>query len=82
MTDDERKIIMNLADTIIGEVKRMRVTNDLNELDTMTEHAKHNIFRLSHLIYITKFKLSNEYIYCDTDSIKTTKKEDKNKCGV
>lgn len=56
MTENERKIIMNLADTIEGEINRMCVTKELTELDTMYLHAKINLDRLSKMIYDNRFK--------------------------
>ena len=40
MTENERKTMMILADTITGEINRMCVTNELSEFDTMYGHAK------------------------------------------
>lgn len=40
MNEQERKVMMNLADTINGEINRMCVTKDLSEFDTMYGHAK------------------------------------------
>ena len=48
--------IMNLADTISGEINRMCVTRDLAEFDTMYGHAKKNIEKLSKLIYDARFR--------------------------
>lgn len=48
MTELERKKIMNLADTIQGEINRMCVTKELAELDTMYGHANYRPRR--HLI--------------------------------
>lgn len=55
MTEQENKEIMNLADTIKGEVNRMCVTNDLEELDSMMQHARNNIEKLGVMIYRAKF---------------------------
>ena len=55
MTENERKQIMNLTDTIIGEINRMCVTKELVELNSMYLHAKINIERLSGLIYNARF---------------------------
>lgn len=57
MTDRERKEIMNLADTIKGEVNRMCVTDELTELDSMHLHAKNNINKLAKMIYDYRFSL-------------------------
>jgi hypothetical protein len=56
MTENERKTMMILADTIQGEINRMCVTKDLTEFDTMYGHAKKNIDKLSRLIYDARFK--------------------------
>ena len=55
MTEQENKEIMNLADTIKGEVIRMCVTEELEELDTMMQHARINIEKLGVMIYRAKF---------------------------
>ena len=47
MNEQERKVMMNLADTIKGEINRMCVTYELTELDSMHLHAKNNINRLA-----------------------------------
>ena len=57
MTENERKSMMILADTIEGEVNRMCVTNELNELDTMYSHANTNLDKLLSMIYEVKFKV-------------------------
>lgn len=57
MTEFERQKIMNLADTIQGEINRMCVTDELNELDTMHKHAKENINKLAKMIYDYRFSL-------------------------
>lgn len=77
MTEDERKNIINLADTIQGEINRMCVTNDKQEFIIMSECAYHNIFKLIHLINITRFKMTSD----DIVQNRFNKKEDKNKCG-
>ena len=56
MTEQERKVMMNLADTIQGEINRMCVTKDLAEFDSMYGHAKKNIDKLSKLIYDARFQ--------------------------
>lgn len=48
--------IINLADTIEGEINRMCVTTDMNELCTMYDYAKKNLLELLFMIYDTKFK--------------------------
>lgn len=56
MTENERKTMMNLADTIQGEINRMCVTKELTEFDTMYGHAKRNFDKLSKMIYDVRFK--------------------------
>lgn len=51
MTEQERKIMFEIADTIQGEINRMCVTKDLAELDTMALHAKKNIEKLQDMRY-------------------------------
>ena len=51
MTEQERKIMFNLTDTIQGEINRMCVTKDLAELDTMALHARENIKKLQDMRY-------------------------------
>lgn len=60
MTENERKTIMILADTIEGEVNRMCVTNELNELDIMYYHATINLGKLLNMIYEVKFKVERK----------------------
>ena len=60
MTENERKTIMILADTIQGEINRMCVTKDLSEFDTMYGHAKKNLEKLSKVIYDSRFKAESE----------------------
>lgn len=60
MRERERKIILNLADTIQGEINRMCVTKDLTEFDTMYSHAGANLFKLAKLIYLYNFKASDQ----------------------
>lgn len=48
--------IINLADTIQGEINRMCVTNDMKELNSMYAHARTNLLELLFMIYDTKFK--------------------------
>lgn len=60
MTENQQKEILNLSDTIKGEINRMCVTNDLSEMDDMFFHAKQNISRLNMLLYTTKFNSLKE----------------------
>lgn len=64
MTDNERISILNLADTINGEINRMCVTKELTEFDTMYAHAKKNLDNLAKMIYDARFAIpviDNEY---------------------
>ena len=56
MTELERKKMMNLADTIEGEINRMCVTDDLAELDSMALHAWKNIEKLKKLRFEGDFR--------------------------
>ena len=56
MTENERKTMETLADTIKGEINRMCVTKELSEFDTMYVHAKKNLDKLSKMIYDARFK--------------------------
>ena len=60
MTENERKSMMILADTIEGEINRMCVTDKLSEFDTMYGHAKKNLDKLSKMIYDGRFKAESE----------------------
>lgn len=60
MTENERKSMMLLADTINGEINRMCVTNELTELDTMYRHARNNLDSLLSMIYDARFKVESE----------------------
>ena len=51
MNEQERKVMMNLAETIKGEINRMCVTKELSEFDTMYGHAKRNLDKLSKMRY-------------------------------
>lgn len=55
MTENERKTMMILVDTIQGEINRMCVTKELSEFDTMYGHAKKNLEKLSKMIYDARF---------------------------
>ena len=55
MTEQQRKEMMILADTIQGEINRMCVTKELSEFDTMYGHAKRNLEKLSKMIYDARF---------------------------
>ena len=60
MTENERKTIMELADTIKGEINRMCVTKELAEFDIMYGHAKTNLDKLSKMIYDARFEVKPE----------------------
>lgn len=51
MTEQTRKIMMNMADTIQGEINRMCVTKDITELDIMASCARKNIEKLQKIRY-------------------------------
>ena len=55
MTEQQRKEMMILADTIKGEINRMCVTEELSEFDTMYGHANRNLDKLCNMIYGAKF---------------------------
>ena len=56
MTENERKTVMVLADTIQGEINRMCVTEKLSEFDTMYAHARINFDKLAKMIYDARFR--------------------------
>ena len=60
MTENERKSMIILADTIQGEINRMCVTKELSEFDTMYGHAKRNLDKLSKMIYDARFVAESE----------------------
>ena len=60
MSENERKTMMILADTIEGEINRMCTTKELAEFDTMYGHAKRNLDKLSRMIYDGRFKTESE----------------------
>ena len=60
MTENERKTMMILADTIKGEINRMCVTKELAEFDVMYGHAKKNLDKLSKMIYDGRFRSESE----------------------
>lgn len=51
MTEQERKRMFILVDTIQGEINRMCVTEDFEELDNMATCARKNIERLQDMRY-------------------------------
>jgi hypothetical protein len=60
MTENERKSMMMLADTIQGEINRMCVTDELSELYTMHKYAKVTLDRLLDMIYKGRFIKTEE----------------------
>ena len=60
MTDEQRKEILILSDTIQGEVNRMCVTNELTELFKMEYHAIDNIRKLRDLRCKYAFRYKNK----------------------
>lgn len=55
MTENERKTMMSIADTIQGEINRMCVTNDLFEFNAMYGYAKEHIDDLAKMISEARF---------------------------
>ena len=55
MTEQENNEIINLAEMIEGEINRMCVTNNLEELDTMHSLVITNTDHLAVMIYRAKF---------------------------
>ena len=51
MTENQHKSIINLAETIKGEINRICVTHELAELDTMYLHAMKNLEKLKKMNY-------------------------------
>ena len=91
MTERDRQIMMNLADTIKGEINRMCVTKDLAELDSMTLYARKNIEKLNKMRYegdfkhIKENKTMTEVKYCDLkigEHFKLTKNKKDNRLYV
>ena len=60
MTENERKNMMILADTIQREINRMCVTKELAEFDAMYGFAKRNLDNLSKIIYDDRFRVESE----------------------
>lgn len=60
MTEDERKAMVMLADTLEGEINRMCLTKDLAEFDTMYAHARVNLKKLADDIYTVRFAKSDD----------------------
>ena len=56
MKHNEWQEVVFLADTIIDEINRMCVTDDLAELDSMAFHAKKNLGKLRKLRYEADFR--------------------------
>lgn len=65
MTENDRRSIMVLADTIQGEINRMCVTSSLAEFNTMHQHAQKNFDILTKKIYTVKFILKSESERCE-----------------
>ena len=66
MSEQERKKIMNLADTIQGEINRMCVTQDETELVTMAKYAILNIEKLRFMRWDYSFSGRAEHEHTDT----------------
>lgn len=60
MTENERKEMLIIADTIHGEINRMCVTQELSDFDIMYGYAKENLEKLHKMIFESKFKFSND----------------------
>ena len=56
MTENERKSMMILADMIKGEINRICVTKDLDELYSMELHARKNLEKLEKMRYEGDFR--------------------------
>lgn len=56
MTELERKKMFSLVDTIMGEINRMCVTQELTELGGMAMHAKKNIEKLQSMRFESEFR--------------------------
>ena len=57
----QSKEVLNLADTIIGEINRMCITADLAELNVMAMYARKNIDRLQAMRYKAFMEGKNEH---------------------
>lgn len=64
MTENERKAIMILADTIQGGINKMCVTDNLSEFDLMCECSKKNLEMLSKMIYDARFSVERRTDDC------------------
>lgn len=60
MSEQDKRAMMTLADTIKGEINRMCVTDELSELDTMAFYATKNIEELKYRRYMVDFKAEGE----------------------
>lgn len=49
---NDRDKIINLGDTIEGEINRICVTNDIEELNSMYSYAKRNLEKLVNTRYM------------------------------
>lgn len=58
--NEKKKEMMLLADMIKGEINRMCVAKELEELDTMYGAAKENLYKLLKMIYYGRFKTESE----------------------
>lgn len=56
----QSKELLNLADTIQGEINRMCITDDIGELLNMAIHAENNIQKLSFMRYEDFIKRQEE----------------------
>lgn len=60
MTEQQRKEMRDLADTIQGEINRMCLTKKLSMFDTMYGHAKRDLEKLSKMIYDARFRVGEK----------------------
>lgn len=57
MTEQKRKEMSILSDTIIGEINRMCVTDKSSELDKMMKYAIKNIIKLHTIRFENDFEI-------------------------
>ena len=56
MTEQERKEITDLADTLREEINKMCVTDKDEQMENMYQYAMQDLTKLANLIYYYKFK--------------------------
>jgi hypothetical protein len=62
MTENERKLIKSLTNTIKGEISTMCYTKELAEFDLVYGHAKRDLDKLSKMIYDARFVAESEEV--------------------